>query len=757
MERLIRTLLTPPRFEDRDRSTTASQLHTILITILLLCLSFAFPFLFAPPMLKWRYLVIAGVIIPASLALMHFSRRGQVRLAGFLLISLLWLATTAGSFTAGGVRAPIFMGYFVTIVIASILLGRGAAVLTTLFSLVSGGLMALAEMQGTLPTPMLVYSPYASLLIYTFFAISILVLQNMASRDLTQALRLAHSELQERQRAEAARQESEARFRNIFDLAPYGILIINTGEVIIEVNAGFANMVGLSAAQLRGQRLIDTGLLINPNQLREWRTWFEQSNGLSDNTETSLRHSDGSPRALIFSARRIEFAGQPHALILCTDITARKQAEERQKQRAEEMVILNRVGQALTAGEDLYHALRAMVKELRKLMTADAFYVGIYDEDTDIISFPLYLNLEDDLQVPPRNLAERPGLTASVIQKRQTLYLPDVSLPEVQKTYQIVIIVDMEVRSYLGIPLINEGRIVGLMSIQACKPQAYSPDQVRMLETLASQVAITVEKLNLLEQLKSELEERKRAEAEVRKLNDGLEQRVAERTTELEQANQELQAFSYSVSHDLGAPLRSIRSYGQILNNDFSEQLEPQARNFLNKVIRSADEMNELIDSLLTLFRFSRETLHREPVDLSAAAAAILEILRHTEPDRPVTCLVTEGLAAHVDESLLRNVLENLLGNAWKYSLPNPAAQIEFGAQTIADETVYYVRDNGAGFDMQYANQLFKPFQRLHRADEFPGHGIGLATVQRIIQRHGGRIWAEASVGQGATFYFTLG
>lgn len=249
----------------------------------------------------------------------------------------------------------------------------------------------------------------------------------------------------------------------------------------------------------------------------------------------------------------------------------------------------------------------------------------------------------------------------------------------------------------------------------------------------------------------------RRAEEEVRQLNEELERRVAERTAALEQANREMQAFSYSISHDLRAPLRAVRSFGQILKEEFEHQLDPAGKAYLEKILLSSLEMNELIDSLLALFRLSRADLRRQPFDISAEAHSILETLQRTESNRAVTFHITKGQIANVDPTLMRNALENLLGNAWKYSAKNPQAVIEFGTETRNKERVYFVRDNGIGFDMQYAGKLFQPFQRLHRADEYPGHGIGLATVQRIIQRHGGRIWAEASPGQGATFYFTLG
>jgi light-regulated signal transduction histidine kinase (bacteriophytochrome) len=241
------------------------------------------------------------------------------------------------------------------------------------------------------------------------------------------------------------------------------------------------------------------------------------------------------------------------------------------------------------------------------------------------------------------------------------------------------------------------------------------------------------------------------------RLNADLEQRVEERTAQLEATNKELETFSYSVSHDLRAPLRAMMSFSDILRKDFASQLEPEGKNFLGRVVSAGKEMNEKIDALLAFSRLTRRELKRETLDLSQMAESVIEHLRSAEPDRPVTCIVAPGLIADGDKTLLHIVLENLIGNAWKYTSKNPQACIEFGSVDQEGKIVYFVRDNGAGFDMLYADKLFGTFQRLHRDDEFSGHGIGLATVRRIIERHGGHVWAEAEVEKGATFYFTLG
>lgn len=251
----------------------------------------------------------------------------------------------------------------------------------------------------------------------------------------------------------------------------------------------------------------------------------------------------------------------------------------------------------------------------------------------------------------------------------------------------------------------------------------------------------------------SDITERKRAQAAIEQLNRALAQRAAE----LEGVNRELESFSYSVSHDLRAPLRSIDGFSQVLLEDYAERLDEEGRDSLRRVRAASQRMAQLIDDILKLSRLSRAEMRREPVDLSAIARSVADELRAAEPEREVEFVIADGVTAAADARLLRVVLENLLGNAWKYTARHPRARIEFGTERGTDgTTVYFVRDDGAGFDMAYAGKLFGAFQRLHSAAEFPGTGVGLTSVQRIVHRHGGQVWAEGAVEGGATFRFTL-
>lgn len=275
---------------------------------------------------------------------------------------------------------------------------------------------------------------------------------------------------------------------------------------------------------------------------------------------------------------------------------------------------------------------------------------------------------------------------------------------------------------------------------------AYTPgaDEIRLIQALADATAVALANVDLYAT---------------------LEQRVSDRTAELAAVNHELEAFSYSVSHDLRAPLRAIKGFARALDDSSGDRLDFTSRHYLKRIGQSISRMDGLIEDLLQLAQVSRSPLERVTVDLSAIALEILEGLQQAEPERQVEVQIAPGLRVEGDAGLLRNVLENLLGNAWKYSQRRALATIELGCQPVPPGSsdldrppapVFYVRDNGAGFDMAIADKLFSPFQRLHSAEDFPGTGIGLATVQRILARHGGRTWAEAAPDRGACFYFSL-
>jgi signal transduction histidine kinase len=291
------------------------------------------------------------------------------------------------------------------------------------------------------------------------------------------------------------------------------------------------------------------------------------------------------------------------------------------------------------------------------------------------------------------------------------------------------------VKSLAMVPIRTESPIGAIGNYWASR-HVPSAEQIELLQALANTTSVAMENVRVYEE---------------------LEERVKSRTAQLEAANKELESFSYAVSHDLRAPLRAVRMFSKMLVEQSGDKLDKDGKELLGHICSAEREMQDLIEGLLQLSRCSRVVLDTRRVELTKLGREVWGNLAHSQPNRQSELIVQEGMFANVDEGLMKAVLENLLGNAWKYSSKTAEARIEFFSERRADVgQVYCVKDNGAGFEMEYVDKLFQPFQRLHSTEEFPGTGIGLATVRRIIERHGGRIWAEGAPGKGAAFWFTV-
>ncbi len=340
------------------------------------------------------------------------------------------------------------------------------------------------------------------------------------------------------------------------------------------------------------------------------------------------------------------------------------------------------------------------------------------------------------------------GPTAAAIRENRYFSSSDIARDPLMAPWRAAAL-ERGYRSSAAVPIRIAGHPIGALMFYAATPHYFQADIIALLMELADDVSFALD-VHAAEQ------QRQQAERALTELNTELEERVRQRTRQLEATNRELESFSYSVSHDLRAPLRAIDGFSDLLLRGYREQLDETGRNYLDRVRRNAHRMRQLIEDLLKLSRLGRGRLSRSRVDLSALAHQTLAELALNDPVRTVESQILGGLVVEGDRGLLQAVMENLLANAWKFTRPSQPARIEVGLAPCEQGGALFIRDNGVGFDMHYATKLFTPFQRLHCEQEFEGNGIGLATVMRIVQRHEGALWAEAQPGAGATFYVHL-
>jgi signal transduction histidine kinase len=408
------------------------------------------------------------------------------------------------------------------------------------------------------------------------------------------------------------------------------------------------------------------------------------------------------------------------------------------RMRAEHLRILRDIDRALLAGEEPAAIAAAALPLLRDLLGVGRVVVNLFNLTTGEVEWLAAAGR--------RRVHVGPGVRYSIRfmgdveeLRRGEPQLIDVHTlppgPEVEA------LLAAGVHSYAVVPMLAQGELIGAVSFGG-GPAAISAEQMGIAQEVAAQFAITLLHARLHERVKRHAEE--------------LEQRVRERTAELEAANRDLEAFSYSVSHDLRAPLRAINGFARILVEEHSADLSAEARDYLQLVCDNAVQMGRLVDDLLAFSRLGRQAVRTQSVSPTGLVRRCLEELHAEQKGRRVEIILPDLPACRADPSLLKQVWLNLLANALKYTRKREQATIEVGCRSEEGQRTYFVRDNGVGFDMRYAGKLFGVFQRLHRAEDYEGTGVGLAIVQRIVQRHGGRVWAEAAPDHGATFFFTL-
>ena len=457
--------------------------------------------------------------------------------------------------------------------------------------------------------------------------------------------------------------------------------------------------------------------------------------------EIGILHVDGSIRTVLWNSATI-FApdGQSPIATIAQglDVTERVRAREAMERQAQRLHNLHAIDQAILQAIESPRAIVQMaIQHLRELLECDRASVGIFDfESNEVMVFAADVGSKTVVRVG-KTLGKEAFGDSSILQRGQMEIVEDMSLVA-SRTAIVTTLLAEGIHSYINVPLLSAHGLYGALNIGWNAPRTFLPEEMEIVGGVAAEVTIAIEQDRLRK-------DSRRHAAE-------LEHRVKL----LEASNRELDAFAYSLSHDLRAPLRTIDGFSLALLEDYTQALDGVGQDYLQRVRTAAQRMAQLIDDMLALSRVSRSELRCESVDLGAMAREIAESLRATDPGRDVDVVIAEALTMNGDARLLHVVLENLLGNAFKFTSRHATARIECGMADRAGERVFFVRDDGAGFDMKYSDKMFNAFQRMHSSSDFPGTGIGLATVQRIITRHGGQLWGEGEVEKGATFYFTL-
>ena len=546
------------------------------------------------------------------------------------------------------------------------------------------------------------------------------------------------TEKHEHQLAESALRESEQRFRKVVENAADAIFIHDEQGHLLDVNQQACQSLGYGREELLQLKVQD--FASNFDAKTETQIWQQMDRDRPLTIEGVHQRKDGSSFPVEVRLGLMEQEGKPVMLALVRDITQRKHAEQAQQRAAKRLATLRKIDEAILMATSPAAIAQEALNHLAELIPTKRASVTLFDLDKREVLFLAFRGPgpqgEGNGKILPLDA------TFGSIEALQQGHVHRFDIEDMLQTEVVAKkLKQAGLRYGVNVPLIANDELIGALNLSGDQPPLAAGDE-DIAGEVAGSLAIAIQQARLYEKIQRHASE--------------LERRVIDRTRELASANQELESFSYTVSHDLRSPLRSIDGFSHLLMDDYANKLDETAKEYLTRIRKASQRMGMLIDDLLALARVGRKRLEFSSVNLSEMALQISARLQDSEPARRCQWEVTPGLNARADPSLIHVVLDNLLSNAWKYTSKVARAHIEVGALDKNGQRVFYVSDNGAGFDMKYADQLFVPFQRLHQADEFEGTGIGLATVQRIIRRHGGEIWTESEPGKGAKFYFAL-
>lgn len=672
--------------------------HALRMTlqILLVIVPVLFVVLLMAPDVSLAQSAAMGALFPLLIGLRLLLRAGHLQwvFSGVVVMLIVFGIVSVAQY--GSIRSSSSLSFVGAIVLGGIFMPPRALLAALVACVAAVGALVYAEQAGWLPAPHYTVT-VVHWLVYSIVLASIALNIYYARRMVVRSLRRMHEQRQERQRAESALGETQDLFGSLFRNSPAALIITRQpGGQVHDVNEAYERTFLITRAAAVGRTTSELGLWESDAARDDYIAELVRDRHASNRRMRFRRHG-GEVFDAIISTEHLEWQGAMHLFSTITDISAEMKARE-----------------ALKASEERFSkAFHFSPIGMTITRVADGTIIEVNGADERTLGY---------------KRAETLG--------RSTLDNGAWLTPEARVQF-----VD---------ELNRTGRVLGYEGQMLTK----SGDLIEV-RVYAERIELNGESCVLAATLN--VSEEKRHASQIQALNETLERRVRERTVQLESANAELEAFSYSVSHDLRSPLRAIDGFTRMLAAEMEGRLTPEEDALLERIVDNGRRMNHLIDDLLNLSKLGRGTFARTSTDLSALASNVAQRMSERDPGRRVEWDIATGLSAECDAGMAQIVLDNLLGNAWKYTGNRAVSKIRFGAERQERGGIcWFVADDGAGFDMKYAGRLFTPFQRMHSAEEFEGSGIGLAIVHRIIARHGGRIWVEAAPGMGATFRFTL-